>query len=276
MKVIDISSYQGLPDWRQVRLAGVQGVIVKSTEGVTYRNPFYARQIAGARAEGLLVGHYHFAGGLGADAEFNHFRVNVNVRPADWVVLDAEKNASVLNTAWVRNWLNLAASVYHRRPIFYSYAPWIRDHLHPATTIEADLWLAAYTASPPQAPRPWTEWRAWQFTSSGSIPGIKGRVDVSDWRIMPHDGSVPAPTPAPLPVPAPVPSPVPAPTPRKARTDMILVSDTDGKTFLVSDSHVEAITPTFYLHLAANGLPHAEGLHPLEVVALAVTRGVKF
>ena len=201
MKVVDISSYQGTPDFGQVRAAGVEGVIVKATEGVDYpqNSSSYSRQyatnLANARTAGLLVGHYHFARPEhhSAAAEFDWFHRHADVRAPDWVVLDSESSAG--STAWVSDWLGRAASTYGKRPIFYSYAPWIRSHLDASTPIDADLWLAGYGPTAPLVPGPWSSWGAWQFTSSATVPGIVGSVDMSDWRIPPH--TAPAPTPPP-------------------------------------------------------------------------------
>lgn len=64
-ELIDISSWQhpggaGI-DWDKVKAAGVAGVIIKATQGVDYVNPYFAGDVAGAHAAGLLVGAYHYA-----------------------------------------------------------------------------------------------------------------------------------------------------------------------------------------------------------------------
>ena len=54
---IDVASHQhpdNAPiDWAAVAAAGWAFVIVKATEGVGYVNPFFAQDVAGARAAGL-------------------------------------------------------------------------------------------------------------------------------------------------------------------------------------------------------------------------------
>lgn len=57
LRGIDISSHQPAVNWSAV--AVVQDfAVIKATGGLSYVNPQYAKQIAGARSVGLLVGHY--------------------------------------------------------------------------------------------------------------------------------------------------------------------------------------------------------------------------
>ena len=61
-KIIDLSSNNPHPiDFNAVKASGVTGVIVKATEGTGYTNPFYAQDMAGARAAGLDVAAYHLS-----------------------------------------------------------------------------------------------------------------------------------------------------------------------------------------------------------------------
>jgi GH25 family lysozyme M1 (1,4-beta-N-acetylmuramidase) len=60
MTGIDISSYQGNPDFRQVKAAGWDFVLHKVTEGHTFKDPRAAQNIPAAKAAGLHVGVYHF------------------------------------------------------------------------------------------------------------------------------------------------------------------------------------------------------------------------
>ncbi len=57
VKGIDVASYQS----STFSTAGLGFVMVKATEGTGYVNPRHAAQVAHARAQGLVVGHYHFA-----------------------------------------------------------------------------------------------------------------------------------------------------------------------------------------------------------------------
>ncbi len=74
----DVSSWQhpeNLPiDWERARADGCTFVIVKATQGVSYVNPWLARDLDDARAAGLLVAAYHyFEADLPADEQATHF-----------------------------------------------------------------------------------------------------------------------------------------------------------------------------------------------------------
>ena len=58
---IDLSSHNGEVDFRKVVDAGVKYAWIKVTEGTTHTNPGCEKKFEDARAEGLIVGAYHFA-----------------------------------------------------------------------------------------------------------------------------------------------------------------------------------------------------------------------
>jgi lysozyme len=50
---------------------------------------------------------------------------------------------------------------------------------HPAELRRFDLWLAEWTEQEPDAPDPWSSWAAWQYSSTGTVQGIAGAVDLT-------------------------------------------------------------------------------------------------
>jgi lysozyme len=52
---VDVSKWQGAVDFGKVKAAGMTYVFVKATEGITGVDPDYARNVAAARAAGLVV-----------------------------------------------------------------------------------------------------------------------------------------------------------------------------------------------------------------------------
>jgi len=40
------------------------------------------------------------------------------------------------------------------------------------------LWVASWDVPAPTLPAGWTTWALWQFTSTGTVPGITGDVDL--------------------------------------------------------------------------------------------------
>jgi hypothetical protein len=75
---VDISSWNhpdGEPvDWEKAYGAGLRFVVVKATQGTGYTNPWLTRDLDDARAEGFLVGAYHYyAANEKPDLQANYF-----------------------------------------------------------------------------------------------------------------------------------------------------------------------------------------------------------
>lgn len=196
-RVIDVSGNNTHPiNWAAVKASGVDAVMIKATEGSTYTNPYFAGDRASARAAGLHVAAYHFARFGDAGAEANHFR---SVAGADAKVLDAETSS---NASWMTAFLS-ALGEPPEEEMTYGSASTLPGG------IRGLLWSAKWGGAAP------AEGEAlWQYTDSGTVPGISGAVDESVW--MGSDaqyqiffgGSVPAPPPVPVLVAPPFPLPV--------------------------------------------------------------------
>lgn len=103
---LDISSWQhaGLApvDYEAVHKAGYEFVIVKATQGVGYVNPWVAKDLDDARAEGLLVGAYHYyEAGVAAAAQALNFVTAVAGQHLDlgpWLDWECYAAAPYVNT----------------------------------------------------------------------------------------------------------------------------------------------------------------------------------
>jgi len=181
---IDVSMYQPLPiDWDAVARSGVEFVIIKATEGTTYVDPSFADHWAGAKKAGLLVSAYHmFWGNLDAAAQAEHFLSTMGDRVADFPLsLDVELNKGVGNIGAGVEEMLLALEVgdgrkpivYTARSIWGSLVGWA-----PGWSAYA-LWVADYDAAMPAMPTGWDSYCFWQHSSTGSVPGIQGHVDLN-------------------------------------------------------------------------------------------------
>jgi lysozyme len=190
INLIDISNVNGTVDWRKVYKAGIRGVWLKATEGVTYDDPRYTEDAVKARAAGLRVGTYHFArpDNNPADREAAHFCAVIgtprrrDLRP----VLDLEKECNLTPAkleAWAHTFSQHVSATIGVLPLFYSYPAYIRA-MDAQTPIGAGLWLASYGVNDGRnhsavAPAPWKHWAAHQYTSKGQVAGVNGDVDRS-------------------------------------------------------------------------------------------------
>ncbi|WP_131787672.1 GH25 family lysozyme [Protofrankia symbiont of Coriaria ruscifolia] len=193
---IDISSWQhpggAQIGWAAVRSSGVTFAIVKATEGMTYTNPYFATDRTRAVQAGLVVGAYHYARPVlpiaTATEQADRFltvtgltRSNGHIAP----ILDLEAHGGLSAdqlTTWTRAFMEEIETKTGRTPILYTYRSFWSDTMKNTTSFSRyPLWFAIYNggSSPGPLPGGWQKWAMWQFTSSGSLPGITGNVDMN-------------------------------------------------------------------------------------------------
>lgn len=194
--IIDVSKWQQEINFAEVKKdpQGITGVYVKATEGVGYSDPFGKINAQDADKNGLQVGFYHFASLntmqvlTDAKAEANAFVkvvASIGVKPSLPMVLDLETNAGNIPKAKVLEWIKAFFAELQRLGYtdvaLYSYAPFLNANLPEGHGLGAlKLWLAAYTPNP-TIPRGWVGYWLWQYSSKGTVRGIRGSVDLNKW-----------------------------------------------------------------------------------------------
>jgi GH25 family lysozyme M1 (1,4-beta-N-acetylmuramidase) len=192
---IDVSHYQHLIDWTQVAASGIRFAFAKATEGTGYVDPMYATNRAGAAANGIALGAYHFARPdlhpSGAVTEADHFVDTAQVIPGDLLpVLDIERSGSLTQealTQWILDWLGEVTARTGVMPMVYT-SPIGWSNRTGDTTAIADagytvLWVAHWNVDAPTVPgNDWEGhgWTFWQYGDCGHVAGVGGCVD-SDW-----------------------------------------------------------------------------------------------
>lgn len=186
-KGIDVSKYQGVIDWQRVAASGVKFAFVRVgwagyeggiDEGA---DPYFDRNMKGALAAGLAVGAYVYSYCRSANAARRAAReAAARCRPYRLTMplaFDIEDAATYEGIARGDNSIiaaafldEAAAQGYY--PLLYTYTSFANSYLDMAQLSGYDLWLADYRgymgiqgAS------------IWQYSSSGAVDGIAGRVD---------------------------------------------------------------------------------------------------
>lgn len=194
--VIDVSQAQKPINWQQVKNSGVAGVIVRATQGVPESLPVgvdtaFLQHIEGALAAGLLVGVYHaFIASREGNAQAQLFHSTIEpyldrlaFPPAIDVELDNGQTPEVISGRL----FDMASTLFAMgiTPAIYTSVGFWNANVSPRNDDyfgKLPLWVAHWTEAPaPLLPRAWKggTWALWQFTSSGSIDGVEGRVDVN-------------------------------------------------------------------------------------------------
>lgn len=182
---IDISHYQGDIDWDDLSNAMIEGcplrfVMIKSTEGSTRLDSKFKENFRQAREYGYIRGAYHFwSNKSSARDQAYHFLNKVRLEDGDLPpVLDVEhkpKDRSVEDFQRdVLTWLHIVEDKYHVKPIIYTYYKFKDKYLSAPVFNDYPYWIAHYYVDKVEYKG---EWKFWQHTDVGKLPGIKGYVD---------------------------------------------------------------------------------------------------
>lgn len=166
-------------------------VIIKSTQGTNYRNPYWASDYAYCRKKGKLLGVYHYAGGGSARAEADYFYNTVKsvigeaVPCLDW---EANQNSSWGNTAWAWSFCMRFHDLSGVWPMIYVQASAIKQVA--ACANKCALWVAGYPdyrqswkiPAFPYSVSPWKAYTVWQYTSAGGIDRNTANLDEEGWK----------------------------------------------------------------------------------------------
>lgn len=193
---IDVSHHQGIINWEELKKSTpeLDGVYIKTTQGVGYTDPLCIQHSVGAASQKLPVGYYHFASlntttdiEKDATSEADYFSLVIkNLRPTTLpLVLDIEENKALLTKPQVLQWINaffkrLREHGYANVSL-YSYTAFLDSNLPPQHNLgNIPLWIAQYVNKPaPKLPKGWTKAWLWQYSCTGTLPGIKGKVDLN-------------------------------------------------------------------------------------------------
>jgi lysozyme len=187
---IDAARFQTSIDWVQARRNGVNFAFIKATEGGDMLDPAFHDHWSGAGYAGVARGAYHFYYFCTTpEVQARWFIENVprsnGMLPP---VLDMEWNAFSPTCAHLRpdaetvqdgmrRWLNIVEAHYGQRPIIYTTPGFYED-----AALENfkgyEYWLRT-TAKSPNDAYPGQSWRFWQYSATGLIDGIEGKVDLN-------------------------------------------------------------------------------------------------
>jgi lysozyme len=184
---IDLSKYQGEVDWPRVKTGGVAFAWLKATEGGDRVDGRFGENWNGARAAGVPRGAYHF---------FYHCRSGKE--QAAWFIRnvprDPEALPPVLDVEWtpdsptctkrppredlvreMKDFLDAVEKHYGVRPILYVPIDVHRERLVGAFP-RHEFWLRA-VKDHPSAVYDGRSFRFWQWTATGTVPGVGREVD---------------------------------------------------------------------------------------------------
>lgn len=178
---IDVSRHQKTIDWKKVAADNVQFVYIKATEGATYRDPMYKKNIEGAQKEGILVGAYHYFRMTSTPEEqFENFKSALKDYELDLVpMIDVETsdNKSVKDLQKnLDKFIALVKAEYGVPPMIYGTQRSYNTYCAPKYN-NYHLYIGRYGKNSPEIIGKGT-YTIWQYTETGKINGIPVAVDI--------------------------------------------------------------------------------------------------
>jgi lysozyme len=184
-KGIDVSHWQGAFDWAKVKAAGIQFAIIKSggSDAGFYTDPRWEENYKGAKDNGIAVGAYYFVGpgcisAADGKADAERFLAQLNGKRFEYPVYidveatpaSAKAGATEAAIAFCRA---MEAAGYYAG-IYSSTYSGFRDRLDDSKLTPFTHWVAQYASKCTYG----GSYGIWQYSSSGQVNGISGRVDM--------------------------------------------------------------------------------------------------
>lgn len=188
---IDVSKWNGSIDWDRVRNAGITYAIIRcgyrgASTGTLVEDPYFRENMQGALNAGLKVGVYFFTQATNeveaveeasmAIALCRDYRVTYPVfidtegaggnGRADGLDMETRTKVCQAFCQTVED-AGYTGGIYGSRN-------WFRTRLRMDALADHVIWLAEYRERPVYA----GNYHFWQYTSSGNVDGIEGRVDL--------------------------------------------------------------------------------------------------
>ena len=196
---VDVSEHQGTIDWQQVKDAGFEFAILRigyrgMTEGGLNVDATFEENYQGATAAGLKVGVYFFSQAITqeeAREEADFVLQALNGRSLDYpIVFDWETPipSESLPAEDLRAYnmsgevVTAMAKAFCQRIEENGYTPCVYTNKSMAYNTfnleelkDYPLWYAEYQP----APSLYYDFQIWQYSASGTVPGISGSVDLN-------------------------------------------------------------------------------------------------
>ena len=194
-KGIDVSSYQGIIDWGAVKKSGIDFAIIRVGyrgwgTGKLVTDDYFERNIKEAAKNGIDIGIYFYSQAINTDEAREEARYaisvatkyNINIKFP--IVIDTEKSSQgrgradnlsrETRTSVVKAFCNEVKTLGYT-PMIYASKNWLYNNLDIQSLSQYEVWLAHYTTSTDYK----YPYNIWQYTSSGTVSGINGNVDMN-------------------------------------------------------------------------------------------------
>lgn len=189
VKGIDVSHHNPILNWNALLDQNISFAYIKSTEGVSHEDRNYPYNYELARKTNIKVGTYHFYSfALPGKEQAQHFLKTSKFNTGDLLpAIDVEHSpANVYNKDkdYIKIVINelkiLENELYEHfgiHPVIYTnqdcYKLYIKDNFP-----DNLIWMCSLHKEPSDD----VNWRIWQFSHKGELPGVDGHIDLNYYR----------------------------------------------------------------------------------------------
>ena len=194
--VIDVSRFNNSIDWNAVKASGIDYAIIRVgyrgyESGKLVMDSRFEENMQGAIAAGIKVGAYIVTQAVNTSeaVEEASFIVNackkynislplcIDVESAGGGAGRGDKISVSTRTAVINAFSQTIRSAGYT-PMLYASKSWLENKINTGSVYGyCNIWIARYNDTLGYGSR----YDMWQFTSSGSVNGISGSVDISAW-----------------------------------------------------------------------------------------------
>ncbi len=177
---IDVSKYQGSINWAAVASSGISFTFIKVGSTKSGMDPYFVSNVQGAQAAGVRTGVYIYSYATTVEQAAAEAQLvlqwiepyNINF-PIAWDIEDSVQKGLDANTctAMANTFCGIISQAGYT-PILYTYTNFYKTHF--TSGIAYDKWIAQYSDH-----NDTPGWAIWQYSSSGTVAGINGRVDMN-------------------------------------------------------------------------------------------------
>lgn len=189
---IDVSSYQPIVDWAQVKQAGIDFAMIRLgyrgySTGKLDLDDSFLDHMEGASDAGLDIGVYFFSQALTPEEAEEEAQYVITwlegydiTHPVvfDWEEVSEPARTDEMNmlmlTACAEAFCRTIEEAGYKASVYFNQA-YGYEQLNLVSLRDFDFWLAEYAPAPTFA----YDFDMWQYTNEGTVPGIEGPVDLN-------------------------------------------------------------------------------------------------
>ncbi len=184
---IDVSKWQGDIDWSQAKSAVSFAIIragIRGTTGALSIDSYAGTNIKNAKANGVKVGLYFYSRAQNEVQAVEEASLAVSIANQYGgislpIYIDMEDSSQAGLSTAQRDAIALAFCQTVKNAGYsagvYANKTWLTNYLTPSKYTGYSIWCAQYNTTCTYTGR----YDIWQYSSKGSIPGIKGNVDLN-------------------------------------------------------------------------------------------------